>query len=173
MVNKVENKLVRIKELYEERLWSEISKSSRLCYLYRLLRKEYKIEQYVEDQFYYKYRSSVARVGISAHFLPIEAARMMNKPRERRMSTFCLNKQTGDEHHYIFQCTHPKFIPIRTKLFEAIFEFTDQNSYKYESTQDLLLKLLSDKTPSASPKISKLLYTLLETYNNIAQSLVF
>ena len=69
IVHKVENKL---KELYEERFWSEISKSSRLCYLYRLLKKEYKMEQYVEDIFYYKYRSSVARLRISAHFFRIE-----------------------------------------------------------------------------------------------------
>ena len=39
IIHKVENKL---KELYEERFWSEISKSSRLFYLYRLLKKEYK-----------------------------------------------------------------------------------------------------------------------------------
>ena len=78
----------------------------------------------------------------------------MNKPREHRMCTFCLNKQIGDEHHYIFKCTHP--IPILTKLTEAIFEVADQNSYRYESTQDLLLKLSSDKTLSASPRISKL-----------------
>ena len=96
----------------------------------------------------------------------------MNKPREHRLCTFCLNKQIGDEHHYIFKCTHPKFISFRTKLFEAIFELADQNSYRYESTQDLLLELLSDKTLSASKMISKLLYTLFETYNNIDQSLV-
>ena len=97
---------------------------------------------------------------------------MMNKPREQRMCPFCLNKQIGDEHHYIFKSTHPKFIPIQTKLYEAISELAGQNTYRYESTQDLLLKLLSDKTLSASPKISKLLHSLLETYNNIAKSLV-
>ena len=132
--------------------WSEISKSSRLGYLYRLLRKEYKLEQYVEDLFYHKYRSSVARFRVSAHFFPIETGRMMNKPKEQRMCHFCLNKQIGDEHHYIFKCTHPKFIPIRTKLYESISELADQNTYRYESTQDLLLKLLSDKTLSAQSK---------------------
>ena len=85
------------------------------------------------------------------------------------MCPVCLNKQIGDEHRYVFKCTHPKFIPIRTKLFEAIFELVDQNTYRYRSIQDLLLKLLSDKTLSASPK---LLYTLLETYSNIAQPIV-
>ena len=169
IIRKVENKL---KELYEERFWSEIGKSSRLGCLYRLLKKEYKMEQYVEDLFYHKYRSSVARLRVSAHFFPIETGRMMNKPREQRMCPFCLNNQIGDEHHYIFKCTHPKFIPIRSKLYEAISELADLNTYRYESTQDLLLKLLSDKTLSASPRISKLLHTLLETYNNIAKSLV-
>ena len=101
IIHKVENKL---KSLYEERFWSEISKSSRLGYLYRLLKKEYKLEQYVEDLFYHKYRSSVARLRVSAHFFPIETGRMMNKPREQRMCPFCLNKQIGDEHHYIFKC---------------------------------------------------------------------
>ena len=62
------------------------------------------------------------------------------------MCPFSLNKQIGDGHHYIFKCTHPKFIPIRTKHFEATFELADQNTYSYESTQDLLRKLLSDKT---------------------------
>ena len=38
-VHKVENKL---KELYEERFWSEISKSSRLSYRYRQLEKDTK-----------------------------------------------------------------------------------------------------------------------------------
>ena len=128
------------------------------------------MEQYVEDLFYHKYRSSVARLRISAHFFPIETGRMMNKPREHRMCTFCLNKQIGDEHHYIFKCTYPKFIPIRTKLFEAIFELADQNLYSYESTQDLLLKLLSHYYWNffCQSKDFKLLYTLLEIYNNIA-----
>ena len=101
------------------------------------------MEQYVECLFYHKYRSSVARLRVSAHFFPIEIGRMMNKPREQRMCPFCLNKEIGGEHHYIFKSTHPKFIPVRTKLFEAIFELADQNIYRYESTQDLLLKLLS------------------------------
>ena len=123
-------------ELYEERFWSEISKSSRLCYSYRLL-KNIQNGKFVEDLFYYKYRSSLARLRISAHFFPFETGRIMNKPREHRMCTFCWNKQIRDEHHYIFKCTHPKFIQIGTKLFEAIFELADQNSYRYESTQDL------------------------------------
>ena len=83
------------------------------------------------------------------------------------MCPFCLNKQIGNEPHYIFRCNNPKFIPVRTefKIFEAIYELADWNSY--ESTQDLLLKLLSCKTLSASLKISKLFYTFLETYSNI------
>ena len=96
----------------------------------------------------------------------------MNKPREHRICPFCLNKQIRDEQHYIFKCNQPKFIPVRTKLFEAIFELADQNTYRYESTQDLSPKLLSDKTLSSSPRISKLLYTSSETCNNIVQSLI-
>ena len=129
------------------------------------------MEQYIEDLFYHKYRSFVARLITSAHFFPVETERMMNKPREQRMCPSCLNKQIGDYHHHIFKCTHPKFIPIRTKLFEAIFELADRNIYSYESTQDLLLKLLSDKTLSASARISKLLYTLLETYDKICSAI--
>ena len=89
------------------------------------------MEQCVEDLFYDKYRSSVARLRVSAHFFPIETGRMINKPSEQRMCPLCLNKR--DEHHYILKCTHPKFIPIRTKFFEAIFELADQNTYRYES----------------------------------------
>ena len=88
------------------------------------------------------------------------------------MCPFCLNKQIGDEHHYIFKDTHSKFISIQTKLFEDVVELADQNIYRYESTQDLSLKLLSDKTLSASPRISKLFCTLLETYTKTAQSLI-
>ena len=51
------------------------------------------MEQYVEDLFYHKYRSSVARLRVSAHFVSIETGRMMNKPREQRMCPFCLNSR--------------------------------------------------------------------------------
>ena len=61
-----------------------------------------------------------------------KTGRMMSNLREQRMCPFCLNKHTGDEHHYIFKCTHPRFIPIQTKLFEAIFELADWNTYSYE-----------------------------------------
>ena len=103
------------------------------------------MEQYIEDLFYHKYKSSVARIRISAHFFPIETGRMMDKLREHRMCPLCLNKQIGNEHHYNFKSIHPKFIPIRTKLFKAIFELANQNTYSCESKQDLLLDLLSDK----------------------------
>ena len=77
------------------------------------------MEPYIEALFYDKYISSLARLRISTRFFPTEAGRMMNKPRKQRMCPFCLNKQMTDEHHYIFKCTHHKFIPIRTflKLF--------------------------------------------------------
>ena len=64
------------------------------------------MEQYVKDLFYHKYRSSVARLRVSAHFFPIETGRMMNKPREQRMCPFCLNKEIGDNHYYIFLKVH-------------------------------------------------------------------
>ena len=102
------------------------------------------MEQYIEDLFYHKYRSSVARLRISAHLLPIETGRMMNKPREHRMRPFCLNKQVGDEHHYIFKCTHPKFITIRTKLFQAIFELAGQNyihTYRIHTDQNTYIHI--------------------------------
>ena len=55
----------------------------------------------------------------------------MNEPSEQRTCPFCLNKQIGDEDYYIFKCTHPEFIPIPTKLFEAIFKLADRNAYSY------------------------------------------
>ena len=63
------------------------------------------------------------------------------------------------ENHHSFKCTHPKFIPIRTKLFEAIFELANRNIY--ESTQDPLLKLLSFRQSTSK---------LLETFNDIVPS---
>ena len=170
IIHKVENKL---KELYEERFWREISKPSRLGYLYILLKKSTKWNNILKTYFI----TNIDHLWLDSESLltsfQVKLGRMMNKPREQRMCPFCLNKQIGGEHHYIFTCTHSKFIPIRTKLYEAISELAGQNTYRYESTQDLLLKLLSDKTLSASPRISKLPHTLLETYNNIAKSLVF
>ena len=43
------------------------------------------MEQYIEDLFYHKYRSSVTGLRISAHFFPLETGRMVNKPREHKM----------------------------------------------------------------------------------------
>ena len=124
------------------------------------------MKQYIEDLFYHK-RSSVATLRISTHFFPVETGQMMNKPREHRMCPFaCISRLQMSTTILSSALTLNLF---QTKLFEAIFELADQKTYSYESTQDLLLKLLSDKSLSASPRISKLPYTLLETYNNIAQ----
>ena len=72
-------------------------------------------------------------VSVSVH--TVESGRMMNKSIEHRMCPFCLYKQIGDEHHYIFKCTYPTFIPILlTELFKAISELRDKNTHSYEST---------------------------------------
>ena len=82
-----------------------------------------------EDLFYHKYRSSVARLRIFAHFFPTETERMMNKPKEQKMCPFWLSKQIGGEHHYILKYTHPKLILIGSKPFEVIFKLADLDTY--------------------------------------------
>ena len=72
----------------------------------------------------------------------------------------CLNKQIRDEHH----CRPHSVLNLfqyEPNTKQTIFELADQNTYSYESTKDLSLKLLFDKTLCASPRISKLFYTLL------------
>ena len=69
-----------------------------------------------------------------------------------------------------------------------LYFFKESNLFQYELNslklfldleirihiaQDLLHKVLSDKTLPDSPRISELIHTLLETYSNIAQPLVF
>ena len=131
------------------------------------------MEQYIEDLFCHKYRSSMPRLRISAHFFP-KTGRRMNKPGEQMMCSFRLNKQIEDGQRYIFKCTHPKFIPIQIILFEAISELADWNTHIDVSQHKIsyLNYYLIIKILSASQRISELFYTLLETYCNIAQSLV-
>ena len=64
----------------------------------------------------------VARLRISAHFLPIEKGRYEGTPREKRVCPLCFSRSTGDEQHYLIYSISPGLIKIRTDYFNKINE---------------------------------------------------
>ena len=81
---------------------------------------------------YYKYRSVITKLRISAHTFPVESERWDKTPREKRVCPLCFSNDIGDEKHYIFHCTNPKlaetrktFIPV---IYETVTQYPDVNS---------------------------------------------
>ena len=68
----------------KKRFFERIHNSKRLSYLYTKLKQNYNEENYLSALTYHKYRSAIARLRISAHFLPIEKGRHESTPREKK-----------------------------------------------------------------------------------------
>ena len=74
---------IAIKSIYEKRFFERIHNSKRLSYLYTKLKQNYDEENYLSAITYHKYRSTITRLRISAHFLPTEKGRYESTPREK------------------------------------------------------------------------------------------
>ena len=112
VANKLKEKLTL---LHENHFITQIKQSTKL-HLYSLIKTDQMQESYLSQIQYYKYRSAITKFRISAHLFPIETGRWQNIERNKRSYPLCFGNKTGDEHHYLFHCTHPNFVNIRKSI---------------------------------------------------------
>ena len=74
----------KLKQEYERIFFQSIRASEKLNTVYAKVKTSYKIKDYLNEIRYYKYRSAIAKMRISAHTMPIETGRWKGIPREER-----------------------------------------------------------------------------------------
>lgn len=82
-----------------------VSQSKKLEF-YRQIKGPYTLKNYLVTISKFHLRSSLSKLRVSAHRLPIEIGRYQNVPRQLRTCNLCKNAM-GDEVHSILECKNP------------------------------------------------------------------
>ena len=107
-----------LKQEYERIFFQSIRASEKLNTVYAKVKTSYKIEDYLNEIRYFKYRSAIAKMRISEHTMPIETGRWKSIAREERTCLICDSKETGDDVHYLARCNNPTLQSLRQQMIE-------------------------------------------------------
>ena len=116
LITKLNDKL---KQMFIQYFFHRIGNSSKLS-LYYDIKKEFKQEQYQREVKYFKYRSALSKIRISAHNFPIESGKWKAIPKQNRICPSCMNNSIGDERHYLFHCTNGDLVDIRINFMKGV-----------------------------------------------------
>ena len=94
---------------------SRLTDSSKL-FLYRKLKTEIKLEDYLIQQKVFKFRQNLTKLRTSDHCLNIETGRYKKIPREQRLCSSCNEEE--DEFHFLLICRKNK--DLRYGMFNKI-----------------------------------------------------
>ena len=155
----------KLKQEYERIFFQSIRASEKLNTVYAKVKTSYKIKDYLNEIRYYKYRSAIAKMRISAHTMPIETGRWKGIPREERTCLICDSKEAGDEAHYLARCNNPTLQTLRQPMIEESRNFASPTRTIFD------LNLLKDFRKSDGPLRGKFLYSLLETIKGLETEL--
>ena len=148
---------ITIKLFYEKRFLERIHNSKRLSYLYTKLKQNCNEKSYLSAITYHKYRSAIARLLISAHFLPIEKGRHESTPREKECP-LCFSRSIRDEQHYLMYCTSPGLMKLRIDHFNKIKELKLLIMNKF----DCFLNVMTSDTLLSNPVMGEFLFKILD-----------
>ena len=162
VANKLKEKLTLP---HENHLITKIKQLNKL-HLYSMIKTNQMQESYLSQIQYYKYRSAITKFRISAHLFPIETGRWQNTERNKRFCPLCFGNKIGDEHHYLFQCTHPNFVNIHKTIWAQLKENKTLTSEKMD-TKDILISILTNKNETSITTIGKYLYKIIDTYKKL------
>ena len=98
---------------------------------YKLIKKDYKPEQYLMSNLYKYERSLLAQLRIGILPLHIETGRYVNLRPEERLCKICNNQEIEDEVHFLFHCE--TYTNERASLFDNI----NQKSMDFSEMNDI------------------------------------
>ena len=155
----------KLKQEYERIFFQSIGVSEKLNTVYAKVKTSYKIEDYLNEIRYFKYRSAIAKMRISAHTLPIETGRWKGIPREERACLICDSKEKGDEVHYLARCNNPTLQSLRQQTIEEGRKLASPANATFD------LESLKDFKKLDGPLRGKFVYSLLETVKTLETEL--
>ena len=88
-------------------------------FLYKELKVNFKISEYVQRLNNFKLRNAISRIRLSSHNLFIETGCYMNIAQNQRKCSKCISNDIQDEYHFIIVC--PYFIVLRNKFISYYF----------------------------------------------------
>ena len=129
--NSILNQFKKTIRLNYDRWWNNLAKptgSNKLDFYYRY-KKTFKFENYL-DNIPRHIRLHITRLRLSSHSLPIEVQRYRKKDnkieREERKCKICNANATGDEMHYLLECSNAEICHVREEFLEKIKHKNEQ-----------------------------------------------
>ena len=151
-----------IQQLYLNYWEEQKLSSSKLDFYYRY-KKVFRFEKYL-DNIPKHIRCHTTRLRLSSHCLPVEVLRYRkNKlPREERKCPICNLNKTGDEEHYLLECTNAEILHIRKTFFDHTrAEVSQLQNFSNRNIIDYCLNLCDS---NIQMKFSIFVKNILEMY---------
>lgn len=123
---------------------------------YNQIKKDFKMENYLNCVKNVKHRVALTRFRCSAHSLEIEEGRYRNIERNARICTKCNMQAIENEYHFLMVC--PLYREIRREILPRY--------YCVWPTQQKFINLMISSQKSILKRTAKFIYTANELRNN-------
>ena len=122
---------------------------------------------YLREVKYFKYRSALTKIRISALNFPIESGRWKATPKQNRIFPICMNNSIGDESHYLFHCTNGDLLDIRINFMKEFYKLNKIIDTSPVSRNNTIIKLLRGEYKIDYANIEKFLAHILEVSSEL------
>ena len=106
----------------------------------------------------------MTRFRMSSHRLPIELGRYKGLDREKRICHNC-NNGVGDEQHYLFICSHPTLITLRSKFFKEVTNIYPEFATIPQDQQ--VIYIMQNDNPTILTKLSSFLHGIDQFFKEL------
>ena len=149
-----------LKNAFSECALDYLASQDGKLYLYKMFKKSYKFEKYLEIP-NFDYRRAVTKFRLSDHKLPIELGRSQNIERDRRFCTLCKN-DIGNECHILLECKNQSLSKLRFQFLVKINNIIPQ--FEFLTNKNKMYYLLGMFDDSINFLTAKYCYNVLRTY---------
>ena len=118
---------LKLSDIFKQKWHDEVSEN-RLCTNYRIFKHEHKMEKYLTllDR---GHRINLTKFRCGNHKLPVNSGRFQGRPRCERVCNLCTSNVTGDEFHYVFDCS---FFDVERRSLIKPYYLRRPNTVKME-----------------------------------------
>jgi len=136
---------------------------------YKLLKPEYRMEQYLEIMKNEQHRITLTRLRLSAHNLAIETGRYTRPktPVEERLCLYCNSESVENEQHFLLECTN--YSEERSSLLDAVN--TQIADFDNASIEDKFVKIMTSSNNRVVQALGKFTYNSLKKRNACTQNM--
>ena len=154
----------RLVDIFQQRVFEEIRKEDSKLRTYSLIKKDFKIEPYLENVKNLKDRRSMTKFRLSNHNLMIEKGRHLNLVINERKCPFCLSIE--DEKHFLLDCN--VYSPLRNELIITVEKSLNIANLRGRGNEALFKYLLGNN--KVAPMVAKYLSNTLDLRDFLAEN---